>query len=167
MTKEHDDDDVLRVISNLDQIRLGPAGSGTGICVTTDMLTFMVAAGDDKESRWTGYPFVYITMLSRLNKEEMMDRTDRLMAGVKRMLDEMRVCLLNNLLHHLPQSLQQQSSCAAGSPKSMQQLQQPSTALSLKLQPIEERTANRGDGSGGEQERNVIWLVVDATSVHD
>ena len=105
MTKEHDDDDVLRVISNLDQIRLGPAGSGTGICVTTDMLTFMVAAGDDKESRWTGYPFVYITMLSRLNKEEMMDRTDWLMAGVKRTLDEMRVCLLNNLLHHLPQSV--------------------------------------------------------------
>ena len=31
-----------------------------------------------------------------------MDRTDRLMAGVKRTLDEMRACLLNNLLHDHP-----------------------------------------------------------------
>ena len=102
----------------------------------------------------------------------MMEKTDRWMAGVKRTLDEMRgLVAQQSTPPPFPQSLQQQqSSSAAGSPKSTQQLQQPWTASSSpKLQLIEKGTANRGGGSlaGGEWERNVIWPVVDATSVHD
>jgi len=83
-----------------------------------------------------------------------------------------------------PQSLQQQTqqpqqqpssapATTVGSPKSTLQPQQPSTASSSpKLQPLEDATLvpaaspNRG-GSSGERERNVIWSIVDATSVHD
>ena len=38
--KERNDDDVRRVITDLDQMRLGPAGSGTGICVTARYVDF-------------------------------------------------------------------------------------------------------------------------------
>jgi hypothetical protein len=103
-----------------------------------------------------------------------------LMAGVKRTLDEMRGLVAQQSTPPPSQSLQppqqQQPSSApvtaAGSPKSTQQ-PQPSTATSSPLpKPIEEATVlpavplSRG-GSGGERERNVIWPVVDATSVHD
>ena len=39
--KEHNDDDVRRVITDLDQMRLGPAGSGTGYVLPPDMSTLM------------------------------------------------------------------------------------------------------------------------------
>ena len=78
-------------------------------------------------------------------------------------VDEMRGLVTQQSILPPPLQSLQRSLSAAGSPKSTQQLQQPSTASSPKRKPIEEGTANRG----GERERNIIWLVVDATSVHD
>jgi GATA-binding protein len=170
---------------------LGPAGSGTAYVLPpphglsqyypstppADMSTLMVAAGVALGG--LGIPSYmdlerhYIELTEQKRKwEEMMERTDRLMAGVKRTLDEMRGLVAQQSTPPLPpQSSQQQSSSApgtaAGSPKSTQQLM--TTSSSPKLQPLEDTTAvpsNRG-GSSGERERNVIWPVVDATSVHD
>jgi GATA-binding protein, other eukaryote len=182
---------------------LGPAGSSTGYVLPpphglsqyypstppADMSTLMVAAGVALGG--LGIPSYmdlerhYVELTEQKRKwEEMMERTDRLMAGVKRTLDEMRgLVAQQSTPPPPPQSLQQQTQqqqqpssapgTAAGSPKSMQQPQQPSTASSSpKLQPIEEAAVvqavpvNRG-GSAGERERNVIWPVADATSVHD
>ena len=167
---------------------LGPAG-GSGYVLPpphginqyypstppTDMSTLMVAAGVALGG--LGIPSYmdlerhYVELTEQKRKwEEMMERTDRLMAGVKRTLDEMRgLVAQQSTPPPPPHSLHQQQSTtsAAGSPKSMHQnQQQPSTASSSpKLQPIEEGAANRGGER--ERERNVIWPVVDATSVHD
>ena len=178
---------------------LGPAGSGGYVLPPphglnqyypstppADMSTLMVAAGVALGG--LGIPSYmdlerhYVELTEQKRKwEEMMERTDRLMAGVKRTLDEMRGLVAQQSTpppphQSLQQQQQQQSSSSAPSPKSTQQLQQqPSTASSSpKLQPIEEGASgvvvqagiptNRG---GGERERNIIWPVVDATSVHD
>ena len=187
---------------------LGPAGSGSGTGYVlppphglsqyypstppTDMSTLMVAAGVALGG--LGIPSYmdlerhYVELTEQKRKwEEMMERTDRLMAGVKRTLDEMRglVAQQSTTPPPLHQSLQQQQqqqqqqpppsssapATAAGSPKSiMQQSQQPSTASSSPhLQPIDSGAVvppNRGGER--ERERNVIWPIVDATSVmHD
>jgi GATA-binding protein len=182
---------------------LGPAGSGSGTGYVlppphglsqyypstppADMSTLMVAAGVALGG--LGIPSYmdlerhYVELTEQKRKwEEMMERTDRLMAGVKRTLDEMRGLVAQQTTPPPSQSLQQQSqqsqqqpssapATAAGTPK---QPPQPSTASSSPhLQPIEDATVvpavppNRG-GSSGERERNVIWSIVDATSsVHD
>ena len=199
---------------------LGPAGSGSGSTgyvlppphvlnqyypstPPADMSTLMVAAGVALGG--LGIPSYmdlerhYVELTEQKRKwEEMMERTDRLMAGVKRTLDEMRgLVAQQSTPPPPPQSLSQQqsqqqqqqqqqqqptsssssSAPAASSPKSMQQPQPSTTATatlaSPQLQPIEEDVVvpaavpvNRG-GSSGERERNVVWPVVDATSMHD
>ena len=183
---------------------LGPAGSGSGTGYVlppphglsqyypstppADMSTLMVAAGVALGG--LGIPSYmdlerhYVELTEQKRKwEEMMERTDRLMAGVKRTLDEMRgLVAQQSTPPPPPQSLQQPSqqpqqqpssapATAAGSPKTTQQLQPPTTS-SPQLKPLEDANVvpavppNRG-GSSGERERNVIWPVVDATSVHD
>ena len=186
---------------------LGPAGSGTGYVLPpphgltqyypstppADMSTLMVAAGVALGG--LGIPSYmdlerhYVELNEQKRKwEEMMERTDRLMAGVKRTLDEMRgLVAQQSTPPQPPQSLQQQSqqqsqqsqqqpssapATVVGSPKSTQQPQQSTASSSPQLQPLEDATvvtsvpSNRG-GPGGERERNIIWPVVDATSVHD
>ena len=185
---------------------LGPAGSGSGAGYVlppphglgqyypstppADMSTLMVAAGVALGG--LGIPSYmdlerhYVELNEQKRKwEEMMERTDRLMAGVKRTMDEMRGLVAQQSTTPPPpqpsqQSLQQQqqpsSAPAAGSPKSTQQQpQQPSTASSSspQLQPIEGAAIlpavplNRGGSSGEQRERSVIWPVVDTTPAHD
>ena len=187
---------------------LGPAGSGSGAGYVlppphglsqyypstppADMSTLMVAAGVALGG--LGIPSFmdlerhYVELNDQKRKwEEMMERTDRLMAGVKRTLDEMRGLVAQQttppppplpLQQQQQQQQQQQPSstpaAAAGSPKSTQQPQPSTTASSSpQVQPIEGATVvlpavplSRG-GSSGERERSVVWPVVDATSVHD
>ena len=176
---------------------LGPAGSGTGYVLPpphglgqyypstppADMSTLMVAAGVALGG--LGIPSYmdlerhYVELTEQKRKwEEMMERTDRLMAGVKRTLDEMRGLVAQQSTPPPSQSLQQQPqpssapATAAGSPKSTQQPQTSIASSSPQLQPTEDATvvpavpSNRG-GSSGERERNVIWPIIDATSVHD
>ena len=175
---------------------LGPAGSGAGYVLPpphglgqyypstppADMSTLMVAAGVALGG--LGIPSYmdlerhYVELTEQKRKwEEMMERTDRLMAGVKRTLDEMRGLVAQQSTPPPSQSLQppQPSSApatAAGSPKSTQQPQTSTASASPRLQPIEDATAvsaappNRG-GTSGERERNAIWPIVDATSAHD
>ena len=183
---------------------LGPAGSGSGAGYVlppshglgqyypstppADMSTLMVAAGVALGG--LGIPSYmdlerhYFELGEHKRKwEEMMERTDRLMAGVKRTLDEMRGLVAQQSTpppppHPLQQSQQQSqqqpssSTVAAASSPS----QPPVSSSSPQLQPAEDvtilpaapLTLNRG-GSSGERERDVIWPVnvTDATSVHD
>jgi GATA-binding protein len=109
--------------------------------------------------------------------EEMMERTDRLMAGVKRTLDEMRGLVAQQSTPP-PQALQpqqppQSQPATAGSPVSAQQPQQSTASSSPQPQPTEGAAAaapavplNRG-GSSGERERSIVWSVIEATSMHD
>ena len=186
---------------------LGPAGSGSGAGYVlppphglnqyypstppADMSTLMVAAGVALGG--LGIPSYmdlerhYVELNEQKRKwEEMMERTDRLMAGVKRTLDEMRgLVAQQSTTPPPPQPSQQQSqqqqqppsapAATASSPKSTQQQpqQQPSTSSSPQLQPIEGAIIvpavplNRGGSSGEQRERSVIWPVVDTTPAHD
>ncbi|KAF8799957.1 hypothetical protein BYT27DRAFT_7217319 [Phlegmacium glaucopus] len=174
---------------------LGPAGSGSGSGYVLppphglgqyypstppgDMSSLMVAAGVALGG--LGIPSYmdlerhYFELSEQKRKwEEMMERTDRLMAGVKRTLDEMRGLVAQQSTPP-PQALQQQqqpqpaTAGATGSPVSSQQPQQSTASSSPKSQPTEGTTAvplNRG-GSSGERERSIVWPVIDANSMHD
>ena len=185
---------------------LGPAGSGSGAGYVlppphglgyypstppADMSSLMVAAGVALGG--LGIPSYmdlerhYFELSEQKRKwEEMMERTDRLMAGVKRTLDEMRGLVAQQSTPPPPpqpiqQQPQQSSSVAAvasssSSPASTQQPQAATASSSPQLQPTEGAATaaavpavplNRG-GSSGERERDAsIWPVIDVTPVHD
>jgi len=184
---------------------LGPAGSGSGggyvlppphglgqyypSTPPGDMSSLMVAAGVALGG--LGIPSYmdlerhYFELSEQKRKwEEMMERTDRLMAGVKRTLDEMRgLVAQQSSTSPPPQALQQQppqqqpqpssaATGATGSPVSAQQPQPSTASSSPQLKPIEGAAVapsvplNRG-GSSGERERSIVWPVIESTSMHD
>ena len=186
---------------------LGPAGSGSGSGYVlppphglsqyypstppADMSSLMVAAGVALGG--LGIPSYmdlerhYFELSEQKRKwEEMMERTDRLMAGVKRTLDEMRGLVAQQSTSTPPPppqtlppppSQQQQSSSAtavaAGTPPSAQPPQPSTASSSPQLQPTESAATvsavplNHGGSSSERGERNIVWPTIDHTSMHD
>ena len=172
---------------------LGRAGSGSGVgyalppphglhqyypsTAPADMSTLMVAAGVALGG--LGIPSYmdlerhYFELNEQKRKwEEMMERTDRLMAGVKRTLDEMRgLVAQQSTSSPSPQTQQQPSSSVAaggGSPASGQPVEPGAAAASSSSPQIQSMDGvDPAGASNGEREREVVnvWPIVDATSV--
>ncbi|KAF8160008.1 hypothetical protein B0H34DRAFT_425804 [Crassisporium funariophilum] len=174
---------------------LGPAGSGPGAGYVlspphglqqyypgssppADMSSLMVAAGVALGG--LGIPSYmdlerhYFELSEQKRKwEEMMERTDRLMAGMKRTLDEMRGLAAQQPPQQTPQ--QQSPSVQPVQPGSRQQSPQMLAASTPALSGASVSAAGAGApavplnraGTNTERERSSVWPVVDATSTRD
>lgn len=105
--------------------------------------------------------------------EEMMERTDRLMAGMKRTLDEMRgLAAANQQQHQQHQQQQHGGSPSQAPPQALQQpppppvgSQHPSPQMAAASVPAAAAVPlNKGTAAGEPRERQSIWPVTDASA---
>lgn len=161
---------------------LGPAGSGPGAGYAlpgvqqgqpqqqyyaggsppSEMSSLMVAAGVALGG--LGIPSYmdlerhYFELSEQKRKwEEMMERTDRLMAGMKRTLDEMRGLAAQQSSSSPLQQQQQQAGSAHQSP----QMPAAPAPVAAAAAPLPSVPLNRS-GAAAERERSSIWPVVEA-----
>ncbi|KDR70932.1 hypothetical protein GALMADRAFT_229891 [Galerina marginata CBS 339.88] len=167
---------------------LGPAGAGAGNAggyalppqyytgsPPAEMSSLMVAAGVALGGlsipSYMDLERHYFELADQKRKwEEMMERTDRLMAGMKRTLDEMRGLAAQQ---SPPQSHQPQPAALGGQPQPGSRKQSPQipaapapAAVATSSSPAPAVPLNRA-GATGDRERSSIWPIVEPTATRD
>ena len=109
--------------------------------------------------------------------EEMMERTDRLMAGMKRTLDEMRGLAAAQQsptvaasLQQAQAQVQQQQQSQPGSTQHSPQIPIAPTPTAIMAAPSNPTPAvplNRASGAVADRERNIIWPVIEPPANRD